>query len=64
MLLFYTFFPFISFIYTCICGIFLGKDRTAILIVAHVYLLNIILGFIAFIKVCVLGTISYITLGT
>jgi proton-translocating NADH-quinone oxidoreductase chain L len=41
----------------------LGK-RTALLVIAHSYVLMFVLGVIGFFKVCVLGVVQYFTLGT
>jgi hypothetical protein len=63
MLLILVFIPLFNFCYMWFLDLILGK-RTALLVIAHSYVLMFVLGVIGFFKVCVLGVVQYFTLGT
>jgi proton-translocating NADH-quinone oxidoreductase chain L len=64
MLFFYIFFPLVNFFYAWIVGWILGEKSWATLLVTHSYVLNVILGIWGFWKVCILGQVQYVTVGT
>ena len=63
MILLLVFSPLFSFLYVWILEIMFGK-RKAILVVAHLYLLIVLLGVFSFFQVCILGNSYYLTLFT
>ena len=65
MLIYYVFFPLIGFSYTWLLVLIVRKKKKEIvMLVAHAYIINVILGLWAFWKVCILGNVQYSTIGT
>jgi len=63
MFLFLVFLPLFNFIYVWILEVLIGK-RKAIVVVAHSYVLLVILGMISFWQICLEGSFYFYTLGT
>ena len=63
MLLFLVFLPFLNFCYMWFLGSIIGK-RNVLYLIAHSYIIIVIIGVIGFWKICVCSNVEYFLLGT
>jgi proton-translocating NADH-quinone oxidoreductase chain L len=63
MLLFLVFIPLLNFCYMWFLGLIIGK-RNVLWLIAHSYVIILVLSFIGFWKVCICGDIEYFLLGS